>query len=627
VLNGGKKSVLNQYLNDTLSDTTHRVGKRYRDDHHHPYIFDVITAGNEGRPSFNREWLSTLDEWTRSCNELSSLPLIRNQLAVTDEREYEEDVACISSKARRSSSCYSDSEDRKERARSLSVVSEGCNLSSPANHLDRLDACIKRTANMDLSTAQRANENTVWLSKEIRSVRKKLKQISQLRNSDAESIVLTTEQKAKVDRRPILEAELSVYQSAMEEVTRRIKEIHDESVGNKISREVPCLANCKERNAPMVSFSDEADIKCCTKGDEPCDDTTEDDEGAKSERLYYCELCEVKCSDKSNLILHQNGRKHRNRVAQDIEEEKKKAAASIMEKKQIEEMKDSSTTHSSEPSRKNAWGVSCSPPKFKLPPPPHPVVSQVTPVSNMSSNGETNNDKRTMPDGVSGIYSATSNSEKILKKGGRGRKAASNALSSTVSGVWDSSPDSTRCVPLSLYIAPEPTEIGNRGSLSLGDFLSSSSRQPSPSGKSVPAPWLSPISMKSPSSKTLMEIQAEEATLKTREDKGSGMVGGRWYVERRERASSLLEIQNGARQEQEERLLVEEQFMIEAQIMEENQKLQDKKERIGRESQLRFKKKQRNKAKPKNTAKGPAIGSGKLNSSHNGGTRSSIQPS
>jgi hypothetical protein len=119
-----------------------------------------------------------------------------------------------------------------------------------------------------------------------------------------------------------------------------------------------------------------------------------------------------------------------------------------------------------------------------------------------------------------------------------------------------------------------------------------------------------------------MEIQAEEANLKIREDKTSGIVGGSWYVERRERASSLLEIQKGARQEQEERLLVEEQYMIEAQIMEENRRLQEEKERMKRDSQQRSKNKQRNKAKPKNTPKGPVDGSSKPNSSHNGKIRS-----
>jgi hypothetical protein len=606
---------MNQYLNDTLADTTHRLGVRYRDDHHHPHIFDVISAGNEGRPSFYHEWFSKLDEWTRSCNELFHLPLVQNLLAVADKREYEEDVACITS---RWSSCfYSDSEDRKERARSISGGSEVLNGTSTTNQLGRLDACIKRTANMDLSTAQRANENTIWLSKEIRSLRKKLKQISQLLDAEAKSIILTMEQKAKVERRPVLENELNVYESAMEEVKARIKEIHDNTAGCEVSLETPRRTICKENDAPIATFSEEKIIECSDKVDERSGDDEEDNGEAKSDRLYFCDVCKVKCSDKSNLILHRNGRKHRNRLAQVVEEEKKKAAASILEKKQTEEMKNPSRKiHSCNASRKNAWGVSSTPPKFKLPPPPHPVVPQVTPVSKTSSKKEIKNDATKYLKGMASVSAPVSNFEEIMVNTSLCRKSASNTASSKVAPAQDCSPYSTSCVPLSLYTVA-PTDIGNHGSLSLGEFLPTANPTSTPSGTSAPAPWLSSASAKSLSSKTLMQIQAEEVNLKTREDKSSGIVGGSWFVERRERASSLLEIQQGARQEQEERLVVEEQFMIEAQIMEENLRLKKEEERIKRKSQLMSKHNKRNKAKAKNTSKGPADGSSKLNFSQN----------
>lgn len=618
VLNAGKKSVMNQYLNDTLADTTHRTGEKYRDDHHHPFVFDVITAGSDIRPSFNREWLSTLGEWTWKCNEFCQVPLVQHLLALADTREYEEDISCFSTKTRRSSSCYSDSEERKERSRSISGGSELCEGNTSNSLPGRLDACIKRTSNMDLSTAQRASENSIWLSKEIRGVRKKLKQISHLLDSQAKSIILTAEENAKVDRRAVLEAELSVYESAMEEVKKRIKELcecNEDKPSPKTTQEFLR----KEGTTAKVSFYDEKGVECNeNKSNVSCDDHNTPDEDAKIERVYFCDLCGVKCSDKSNLLLHQNGRKHRNRAEKVSEEEKKQTAASIMEQNLRDEMKNpSKNASSSKLVRRNVWGTSSTPPKFKLPPPPHPVVPQViTPLSNKGLTCELKIDTKKEDQAVTitSLLPPVSNFEDILNKSKQVRKVSSQSSKNPgVTPIWDSSPDSSRCVPLSLYASPDVTATGNRGSLSLGDFLSPSRQNPPPSSKTALAPWLTPVSAKCPSSRSLMEIQAEEANLKSREDKSSGSVGGQWFVERRERASSLLEIQEGARQEQEERLLIAEQFEIEAQIMEENRKLKEENEKRIKRSQRRSKKIPTSGGKPKRSPNIPADESSKSN--------------
>jgi hypothetical protein len=273
------------------------------------------------------------------------------------------------------------------------------------------------------------------------------------------------------------------------------------------------------------------------------------------------------------LILHQNGRKHRNREAQIAEEEKQKTAALILEQKLIEEMKNPSIAKApAKPCPNNVWGVSSTPPKFKLPPPPHPIVPHVTPSQKNLKMGP-KSDTKTPTQTGSAFSPSISNFEQILNNS-KNRTCTSGC---TTRLVWDSSPGSARCVPLSLYVAPDLGVGRNRVNLSLGDFVSPSDQKTPRSSATAAAPWLSPAAQNSPSSKSLMEIQAEEANLKQRQDKSSGSSGGQWFVERRERASSLLEIQNGARQEEEERLLIEEQFKIEAQIMEENRKIQDEK--------------------------------------------------
>jgi hypothetical protein len=61
------------------------------------------------------------------------------------------------------------------------------------------------------------------------------------------------------------------------------------------------------------------------------------------------------------------------------------------------------------------------------------------------------------------------------------------------------------------------------------------------------APWTN----KKPSTvikrRSLAEIQAEEADFKTRQDQSFGKDAGSWFIERQERANSLLQIQTLAK--------------------------------------------------------------------------------
>jgi hypothetical protein len=577
VLNMGKKSVLNQYLNDMLADTMHRSGKRYRDGYHHPFIYDVLSIGNEGRPSFRRHLVSRLEEWALGCGWLAKLSSVQKLLDLASTVEYEEEISSVQSKKRRSTSCGTEGEERKERARSLSEGSELVKPVAVGKREGSLDVCIKRTAKMDLSTSQLANENSVWLSKEIRGVRKKLKQISHLLETESQSVVLTTEQRAKVDRQPALEAELSVYESALEEVKLRIQELHEETSENKISAsEKHDGSVTKSRGDSKVSFGENIQYeelkKTSRKEEHP------EDHDAEKVKSFFCDVCNVRCSDESNLILHQNGRKHRNRCAQVAEENEKKTAALILQhQQQVQTKTPSVVVPPTQTPKKNVWGVSATPPKFTLPPPPHAPFPQVA--AKKQSPWETN-DRSWKGSLVSPtIASLDSNFQRMLTENKKTKTAHRNTTKDhRTSPVWDSFPGSSRCVPLFLYEAPDVNSVGHRNSISIGDFLTPDKASPAKQ-VSPAAPWQSPSAAKLPSGKTMLQIQEEEARLKAREDKSSGSKGGRWYVERRERAGSLLEIQKVAEAEEEERLLIEEQYRIEAQIMEKNQKLNEERER------------------------------------------------
>jgi len=612
VLNVGKKSDMNQYLNDVLSETAYRAEQRYRDDNHHPFIFDVIAAGNIGRPTFDRKWFSDIKEWIEGCKQLADSPVVRKLLEIAAVREFKEDSTAVRHKARQSSSCQKEYNEFKERSRSLSD-----SISAPTTKEGTLDICIKNIAAMNLSTPELANENSAWLSKEIRGVRKKLKQISNLLDAKTRQVVLSPEQKAKVARRLTLETELSLYESATYEVEKRIKELNDELSSTNIL-DNPQLEGKFKAEGNTINKHEKV---ACSVGDKKKDDQfSVSTSTANDNKSYFCDVCGVKCTDEANFILHKNGRKHRNRIAQLAEEEKEKTAASIRQQQQIELMKSASIfTSPSEKVVKNAWGTPSPQPNYKLPPPPHPVLAQValaspqhpaknaqlappkmSPASPAFTFKNLPKHKRSarkkppeantndMPPSSHTISSTgTSNFTKILADQENSKKKLhGGAKQSPKAVVWDSSSSSTRCVPLSMYAATpdiifSPNKVKKTQepsqNISIADFLTPS-REKKPPSSPAAAPWMGDSKKKAPATcpnaKTIAQIQTEEEKLKSKQDKSYGKGGGSWYIERRERAESVLEIQKIAQDDLEHRLLVEEQLKIEAQIKEENARRQ-----------------------------------------------------
>mmetsp|Transcript_34147 Transcript_34147/g.80369 ORF Transcript_34147/g.80369 Transcript_34147/m.80369 type:complete len:1487 (+) Transcript_34147:190-4650(+) len=608
VLNVGKKSELNQYLNDMLAETTYRGEKKYRDDKHHPFVFDVISAGNVGRPTFDPKWFSDVEDWISGCKKLAESPVVQGILETAAVREYEEDSIGLSSKLRRSSSCQQDYSEFRERSHSIAE-----SASTPIAKECNLGRCMKKAASMNLSTLEHAHENSQWLSKEIRGVRKKLKQIANLLDAETQQVILSPEQKAKVARRFTLEAELNIYETAVGEVEKRIKELSDEKKTKK-----------KPPPSPTETQDDSKIEKGLKADNEPIDQSVTCSVVEEKNKNFFCDVCGVKCTDEANFILHQNGRKHRNRVAQVVEEEKQKTAASIRQQQQIELMKSATAPFLTPPFKnivKNAWGTPSPQPNYKLPPPPHPVLPQVasTPQKHQAKSSPLESSKMAS-------LSPASSFKKLLKEKGSTKKKVAKATMKNVpsspsalnftqilakhelekdviSGgtkqppkpaVWNSNPSSTRCVPLSMYAAtdvgftPEKTKKSkDRSKISLAEFLNPSHEKKAPSSPAL-APWTNGPTKKAvkspPNSKTIAQIQAEEETLKSKQDKTFGTGGGSWYVERRERADSVLEIQKTAQEDLEHRLLVEEQLRIEAQIKEEierKKRLEDEQKKGG----------------------------------------------
>jgi len=152
------------------------------------------------------------------------------------------------------------------------------------------------------------------------------------------------------------------------------------------------------------------------------------------------------------------------------------------------------------------------------------------------------------------------------------------------SPIWNTKLGSPQCVPSEIYSTaslPAYVSPSTGKALSLSDFLTPTKQ----ASVQVQKSWSSPSST-SVAKKSLAEIQAEEQEFSTRQDRTYEKGGGTWFIERKERADSLLEIQNNAKEEQERLEFIEEQKRIEEQIrndlvQQEQQKQKQKNKRNG----------------------------------------------
>lgn len=578
VLNVAKKTDMDQYLDDMLADSLHRSGRRFRDGHHHPIIADVVTAGSMGKPTFERDWLSSTQEWIQGCVQLSQSNVMQRLSANAAAREVEEKAFMLAQgRSQRSSSCAS-LQEANARVRSNSVAGD---IGSPENK-NSLDKCIKKTSNMDLSTAVLADEASVWLNKEIRGIRKKLTQITKLQESEEKASTLTPEERAKVSRRHILESELTIYETALKEVGSRIQELSLENEKKLATAATEALDT--RHDEPFLSKEASPELTEVVSGKPNI--PKEGDDGERHKSSVECKLCGIRCPDQTSFELHQNGRKHRNRQAQVDEEEKRVAAQSIMEQKQLAQIKESiAPPASAKPVKKNAWGVPSPPPKYTLPPPPHPVVPPVTAQKLTTPPAQHPKTQARKAPAVTANKSPSQLNSPVLQNQSKKGTIEAKRPQQQPSPVWATpTKGSTLCVPLSVYETPGVNSFpipaaGQRNSFSLADFLTPQSppvakkgpsQWPSKQMKAKPRAWSTGQESKPDAvAKTLVEIQTEELDFNTRQDRAYGEGGGCWFLERKERAGSLHAIQQEEEKEREHQLLVEEQLQIEKQILEE----------------------------------------------------------
>jgi alpha-tubulin suppressor-like RCC1 family protein len=541
VLNVSQKSAMDNYLNEQLFGSSLEIPRKdYCDDEVHPFILNVILAGSERRESFGKDRLCSVENWLNSCTFLSRQR--RTSSIVKRFKNLETEGPSISRPRGSSISEYDADSNRPivVKVRKNSISSE------------RYDEI---TSDMDLSTKFLAEAKLVSLNKEVRAIRKRLSQISKLEKSQE----LSNDEKQKVSRRALLESALLKFDPAIETVEAKIRSFVESKSNEQKDQEMSkaSLENNKVEKAEVVPVCPEN----------------------MSKTILRCKVCEITCPDSKSYELHMNGRRHRNRMSQVAADETQEVAASMVEEQHRLVLLQPTANLPSRVDKqvaRCAWGQTTSP-KYTLPPPPHPVVDEVNPSSPSPKMtleaimAEEEHKARTnatsAAPGRGFVLQLPKGCPATLKSPPweAARKATNTALlvpsPPQKSSIRLKSPDTP--------IASAETSATPRSVYSLGDFLT----QPKPVTVTVPSPtvaWTTPSKAVKFPSVSLREIQSEEQDFKTKQDVTFGATtNNKWFIEKRERAGSLKDIQSDTVQEEASRMLVEEQRRIEQQIYDE----------------------------------------------------------
>jgi alpha-tubulin suppressor-like RCC1 family protein len=585
VLNVAKKSVLDCYLNEQLVGCVLN-GNKYRDDSgRHPLVSDIVLAGNLGRPSFDRETLCPVKDWMDACQVLLDTPLVSKTIEMLD-----------SSKTRTATMLTKSEQELllvKKRSRSLSFSDSFSSMLTPEarKRADSFcsDRCIELTSKMNIWSKELAEAKLACFSKELRGVRKRLDQIDKLESTiNHASSLLRPEEQLKISRRPQLEADLLIFEPAFRVVEKRLKEI--------LLDEKLIVVDEKKDSMEAIVKKDIVILE-------------EPSSSSSATVRFRCDICHVTCPDKTSYELHMTGRKHRNRLSQVADEEEKNKTVSMIEERQRQILLGSAegASRKTAPKPSSPWQGEqkrSTQPKFKLPPPPHPLPDTVA--SPTSSNVKTASSK-----GLRGIMEEESRKPKSAHADTKSKsRPLAVTLPSPVSkslkeimedesrkAAKSTTSKSRKSVPLQLppgsapamksppwatpvaranaasvmLSSPSPTSaLSNPYSLS--DFI------PLPKQKATPslrAGWASPkaVVKKSPSVEvasrvSLRDIQQQEQDFNGKQEQAHDP-NTKWFVERRERAGSFKEIQNESVKQREDRLFIEEQIQIEKQILQE----------------------------------------------------------
>jgi hypothetical protein len=279
---------------------------------------------------------------------------------------------------------------------------------------------------------------------------------------------------------------------------------------------------------------------------------------------YHCDMCGISCPDSDSFTFHIHGRKHRNRGIHAKAAEEKSVAESMMAMKQMQLVEKSgdddfgmALVRDTKQGAKiiTAWGGQ------------HAAYSggllPISPEKGKSFQDILKEEQQKMLENVANMKGTSS--PRV------GAKSPAPLISVNKS-------------PLSMSPFGTPPTLGSFMGRKAGkkhDPVSSSigaswGSKPVSEGKSINLSWgtkhsatkTTPlVTQHSSRVKSFAEIQQEEEAIRKKEDHMCRIDGNQWFVQQRERAASISEIQQREQQDKEMLYLIEEQKQIEMDIM------------------------------------------------------------
>lgn len=256
-----------------------------------------------------------------------------------------------------------------------------------------------------------------------------------------------------------------------------------------------------------------------------------------STKKFFCSVCAISCPDSASYTLHMSGRKHRNRVNHTQHEEEKEVAEQMINMKRMQLMEaETQVTSSQIINKQNAWDS------------PYSVKLQMNSPSVSA-------DEKPRSNSLLGIMNEELRNSTPMRAT---PKVYANKSRSDLSGM-------------KLTYTPEPSTTTPNSSISLGAFIPKDHIQTNK--PQIKARWAAhkpaeKSSTPAPHStaKSFFDIQKEEQNNRQKEDHMCHLGGNKWFVQQRDRAASIEQIQRKEQEEAEWEALVADQRRIEEEI-------------------------------------------------------------
>ncbi len=329
---------------------------------------------------------------------------------------------------------------------------------------------------------------------------------------------------------------------------------------------------------------------------------------------YQCDLCGISCPDSDSFTFHIFGRKHRNREMHAKAAEEKNVADTMMAMKRMQLVEKSGGDHAT--SRTALEGGA------------NPIIKS-------KSTTAWGKHQAAFSGGLAPISPQKGKSfQDILREEQQkmvSPNTGTNKRGMSSPRVGTKSPAFLTPVKLDSILLSSPVTSPIGASPTLGSFIDRKSERKHDAVSGVGASWgtkkpnsksknsnlnwgmkqqtatkTSPTMKQSPNKmKSFSEIQQEEEAIRNKEDHMCRIDGNQWFVQQRERAASIGEIQQQEQQDKEMLDLIEEQKQIEMEIM---KSIKDKNNTRRKQHRKKQQGHRRNKKTPskKDQANGPA---------------------